>query len=119
MNVHDYCEVYLKTTKVTVPNLFIFVHFQINSWLKNLSVRHAPIVSLIEGGRSYQGRTIYGVRVSYSPNNFNNSVFLESSIHANEWYEIFKTNTISNQSTTTISNIENSRRVSVYKYIEF
>ncbi|KAJ8927937.1 hypothetical protein NQ314_019568 [Rhamnusium bicolor] len=57
---------------------------EINAWLRNLSVQYSSVVTLIQGGSTHEGRIIYGVKVSYSPNNANNSVFLESNIHARE-----------------------------------
>ncbi|KAJ8919787.1 hypothetical protein NQ315_006316 [Exocentrus adspersus] len=59
---------------------------EINDWLRNISTRFPEIVTFIEAeGKSYEGRSIYGIRISYSPDNVNNSVFLESNIHSNEW----------------------------------
>ncbi|KAF5272915.1 hypothetical protein FQR65_LT04844 [Abscondita terminalis] len=54
----------------------------IYAWLKSLPGKH-PQVTVIQGGVSYQGRPILGVKVSYKPGN--KIVFLEGGIHAREW----------------------------------
>lgn len=56
-------------------------------------------VSIIKGGTTYEGRDIIGVKVVFAPGNENRGVFLESNIHAREWYTIFL------QSATTVDYI--------------
>ena len=48
--------------------------------------QYPDIVTLISAGRTYEGRDILGVKVSYSPANENRTAFIESNIHAREWY---------------------------------
>lgn len=45
--------------------------------------RYKPFVKLEKVGRTYENRTIYGVRVTFKPEN--KIVFLEAGIHPNEW----------------------------------
>lgn len=55
------------------------------NWLTELVQNHSSVATLVEAGRSYQNRVIRGVKISYSPANANNVVFIESGIHAREW----------------------------------
>nr|XP_031825968.1 zinc carboxypeptidase-like [Nomia melanderi] len=52
-------------------------------WLDSLVTQHPQIVEPITGGRSYQGRSIRGVKLSYKQGN--PGVFIEGGIHAREW----------------------------------
>ncbi|KAK4881666.1 hypothetical protein RN001_004985 [Aquatica leii] len=54
----------------------------IYDWLRYLSVYY-PHVSLVNGGISYENRTILGVKVSFKPGN--KIIFLEAGIHSREW----------------------------------
>ncbi|KAF5272916.1 hypothetical protein FQR65_LT04845 [Abscondita terminalis] len=54
----------------------------INSWMMSLPNKY-PQVTVVQGGISYEGRPILGVKVSYKPGN--KIVFLEGGIHAREW----------------------------------
>ncbi|KAJ8944091.1 hypothetical protein NQ318_019429 [Aromia moschata] len=56
-----------------------------NDFLRSLVVRFPSTVTLIQAGWSYEGRPILGVKVSFSPANANNGIFLESNMHAREW----------------------------------
>lgn len=57
----------------------------IHDWLREKVNEHPDILTLVEGGESYENRKILGVKLSYSPNNANKGVFLEGGIHAREW----------------------------------
>ncbi|KAL3276545.1 hypothetical protein HHI36_011920 [Cryptolaemus montrouzieri] len=57
---------------------------EINTWLQNLTERFDE-VKLIIIGRTYEGRNLTGVHISFSPNNSDRAVFVESNIHAEEW----------------------------------
>ncbi|XP_063229722.1 zinc carboxypeptidase-like isoform X2 [Bacillus rossius redtenbacheri] len=52
-------------------------------WLDTLSEKYPDVVTVISAGRSYEGRDIKGVKVSYRTNN--SAIFLEAGIHAREW----------------------------------
>ncbi|XP_039449443.1 zinc carboxypeptidase A 1-like [Culex pipiens pallens] len=54
----------------------------IYDWLDKVATQHEQ-VELIEGGHSYENRSIKGVKVSYKSGN--PGVFLEGGIHAREW----------------------------------
>lgn len=41
---------------------------------------------MLKGGTSYEGRDIIGIKIVLAPGNENRGVFLESNIHAREWY---------------------------------
>lgn len=43
------------------------------------------VATLVQGGSSYEGRPIMGLRISYSASNINKTVFVEGGIHAREW----------------------------------
>ncbi|XP_015434404.1 PREDICTED: zinc carboxypeptidase-like [Dufourea novaeangliae] len=52
-------------------------------WLDSLVTQHSEIVKPLTGGRSYEGRSIRGVKLSYKEGN--PGIFLEGGIHAREW----------------------------------
>ncbi|KAF7271083.1 hypothetical protein GWI33_016043 [Rhynchophorus ferrugineus] len=58
---------------------------EINDWLRGLSDTYPEHVTIVDGGVSYEGRDIIGVKISYSPNNHRHTVFIEANIHAREW----------------------------------
>lgn len=47
--------------------------------------KHPDILTLVEGGTSYENRKILGVKLSYSLKNEKKGIFLEGGIHAREW----------------------------------
>ncbi|XP_056634469.1 zinc carboxypeptidase-like [Diorhabda sublineata] len=57
---------------------------KIYNWLENLPLQY-PTVTLIEGGRSYEDRSILGVKVSFKKENEKRAVWIDSLIHAREW----------------------------------
>lgn len=54
----------------------------IHSWLDQLASENSN-VSIITSGKSYEGRDIKGVKVSFKSGN--RGVFIEGGIHAREW----------------------------------
>lgn len=58
---------------------------EIYAWLEEIVNQHPDILTLVEGGQTYEGRKIMGVKLSYSPDNAKRGVFLEGGIHAREW----------------------------------
>lgn len=52
-------------------------------WLESLAKNHPNQVEVLLGGRTYEGRQIRGVKVSFKSGN--KGIFLEGGIHANEW----------------------------------
>ncbi|GAB0095239.1 Zinc carboxypeptidase A 1 [Sergentomyia squamirostris] len=56
---------------------------EINDWLQSLEKKYTGVVSLINAGKSYEGRDILGVKISHGPNK--PGVFIEAGIHAREW----------------------------------
>lgn len=63
----------------------IFSHFQIYAWLKYLVRQHPKRVTLINIGLTYEKREILGVKISFK-NVSQKAVFIESNIHAREWW---------------------------------
>ncbi|EFA05749.1 Zinc carboxypeptidase A 1-like Protein [Tribolium castaneum] len=57
---------------------------EINDWLKDLASTNDNI-ELVTAGKTYEGRDILGVKVSFKAGNENRTVFIESNIHAREW----------------------------------
>ncbi|XP_053692038.1 zinc carboxypeptidase-like [Sabethes cyaneus] len=55
---------------------------EINTWLDKLATEYSQ-VEIINGGRSYENRTLTGVKVSYKSGN--PGIFIEGGIHAREW----------------------------------
>ncbi|XP_061393431.1 zinc carboxypeptidase A 1-like [Musca vetustissima] len=53
-------------------------------WLQQLAMTYPSVVTLIEGGKSYQGRSILGVKISKSKSE-KPGIFIEAGIHAREW----------------------------------
>ncbi|KAH8371495.1 hypothetical protein KR093_007701 [Drosophila rubida] len=56
---------------------------EIYAWLDLLEARYADIVTPFSIGKSYEGRPIRGIKISYKQGN--PAVFIESNIHAREW----------------------------------
>ncbi|XP_017075722.2 LOW QUALITY PROTEIN: zinc carboxypeptidase A 1 [Drosophila eugracilis] len=54
------------------------------AWLQTLAQQNPGVVTLIEGGKSYQGRSILGVKITKGGKN-KPGIFLEAGIHAREW----------------------------------
>jgi len=55
-------------------------------WLQSLAVKYPGVVTLIEAGKSYQGRSILGVKISFKNGQTKKpGIFLEAGIHAREW----------------------------------
>lgn len=55
---------------------------EIDTWLKSLPSKYEH-VTLIKGGRSYEGRDINGVLLAKNPNN--PGIYIEGGLHAREW----------------------------------
>ncbi|KAJ8723718.1 hypothetical protein PYW07_007698 [Mythimna separata] len=64
------------------------------AWLEDLA-KIFPQVSIIEGGTSYEGRVIKGIKISHGPDR--RAVFIESGIHSREWIAPATTNYIINE----------------------
>ncbi|KAH8397389.1 hypothetical protein KR222_001710 [Zaprionus bogoriensis] len=56
---------------------------EIYDWLDLLEARYPNIVTPFSIGKSYEGRSIRGIKISYKSGN--SAVFIESNIHAREW----------------------------------
>ncbi|EDW13422.1 zinc carboxypeptidase A 1 [Drosophila mojavensis] len=54
------------------------------SWMVSLAKMYPHVVTLIEGGKTYQGRSILGVKISKSLSE-KPGILLEAGIHAREW----------------------------------
>ncbi|KAJ8714201.1 hypothetical protein PYW08_007821 [Mythimna loreyi] len=66
----------------------------IYAWLDDLAAKFSQ-VSIIEGGTSYEGRVIKGIKISHGPDR--RAVFIESGIHSREWIAPATTNYIINE----------------------
>ncbi|XP_067620074.1 uncharacterized protein [Eurosta solidaginis] len=70
-------------------------------WLRALVKAYPNQVSLIVAGKSYEGRDILGVRISYDNSNTasgkRRSIFIEGGLHAREWISPAVTTYIINQ----------------------
>ncbi|XP_030376751.1 zinc carboxypeptidase A 1-like [Scaptodrosophila lebanonensis] len=54
------------------------------NWLQTLAQQYPGVVTLIEGGKTYQRRSILGVKISKSGTQ-KPGIFIEAGIHAREW----------------------------------
>ncbi|XP_036322399.1 zinc carboxypeptidase A 1-like [Rhagoletis pomonella] len=56
------------------------------TWLRSLTSSYPGVVRLIEGGKTYEKRSILGVKISYNNGAEKKpGIFLEAGIHAREW----------------------------------
>lgn len=55
----------------------------IEAWLDGILAAYPTVTEGFEIGKSYEGRTIRGLKISYKTGN--PGVFIESNIHAREW----------------------------------
>lgn len=67
----------------------------IHAWLDDLAVKYKGIVTVLDIGRSYEGHTLKGIKLSHKPNN--TAVFIEGGIHAREWISPATTTFLLNQ----------------------
>lgn len=65
------------------------------SWLHSLAAKYPELVSVFVAGKTYEGREILGVKISYGPNR--KGIFLEGGMHAREWIGPATTTYITNQ----------------------
>ncbi|XP_073824116.1 zinc carboxypeptidase A 1-like [Musca autumnalis] len=77
-------------------------------WLQQLAVQYPGVVTLIEGGKTYQGRSILGVKISKSKTT-KPGIFVEAGIHAREWIAPATATYLINQLLT--SNVESVRNI--------
>ncbi|KAH8293119.1 hypothetical protein KR044_005420 [Drosophila immigrans] len=56
---------------------------EIETWLDEILAKYSDVTEEIIIGKSYEGRTIRGIKISYKTGN--PGVFIESNIHAREW----------------------------------
>lgn len=52
-------------------------------WLKSLAEKYPNLIEVLVGGKSYEGRQILGVKLSYKKGN--KGIFLEGGMHSREW----------------------------------
>ncbi|XP_037959652.1 zinc carboxypeptidase A 1 [Teleopsis dalmanni] len=78
-------------------------------WLQSLAVEYPGVVTLIEGGKTYQGRSILGVKISKNNGGKQKpGIFIEAGIHAREWIAPASATYIINQLlTSSDSNLKN------------
>ncbi|XP_061398245.1 zinc carboxypeptidase A 1-like [Musca vetustissima] len=77
-------------------------------WMQQLTVQYPGVVTLIEGGKTYQGRSILGVKISKSKTT-KPGIFVEAGIHAREWIAPATATYMINQLLT--SNVESIRNI--------
>lgn len=87
IHINDVQELIDETTPQTRSKSFDFTSYhtieEIYKNLENLAEDNPDKVQIINGGKSYEDRTIKGVKVSFKPNN--PGIFIEGGIHAREW----------------------------------
>lgn len=83
------------------------------AWLQSLAQTNPGVVTLIEGGKTYQGRSILGVKITKGGETINGKakpgIFLEAGIHAREWIAPAAATFIINQLLT--SEVENIKEL--------
>ncbi|XP_063387668.1 zinc carboxypeptidase-like [Cydia fagiglandana] len=67
----------------------------IYAWLDDIAAANSDIVTLINGGESYEGREIKGVKISHGSGR--KTIFIEGGIHAREWISYATVNYIITQ----------------------
>ncbi|XP_014086252.1 zinc carboxypeptidase A 1 [Bactrocera oleae] len=68
------------------------------NWLISLTRLYPGVVTLIEGGKTYEKRSILGIKISYNNGNAQKpGIFIEAGIHAREWIAPATTTYIINQ----------------------
>jgi murein tripeptide amidase MpaA len=76
-----------QSAKVGDPNKFDWTRYhtldEIDKWLDSLSRKYPQIIQVIIAGRTFEGRKIKGIKISFKNNN--PGVVLESGMHPNEW----------------------------------
>lgn len=68
---------------------------EIYAWLDDLVAAYPDIVTMINIGKSYEGRNIKGIKISHGPGKRN--IFLEGGIHSREWITHATVNFITNE----------------------
>ncbi|XP_011496108.1 PREDICTED: zinc carboxypeptidase-like [Ceratosolen solmsi marchali] len=88
-----------QSKKVGDKNKFDWTRYhtldEINNWLDNLSKKYPGKAEIIIAGRTYEGRQIKGIKISFKKNN--PGVVLESGMHPNEWLSPATTTYIINE----------------------
>lgn len=86
-NFHEVENRFWFPNKLYVQEKFGFSRFQtldeIYNWLDNLVLAYPNNVEIIVGGKSFEGRPIKGVKLTFAPDK--SAVFVEAGIHAREW----------------------------------
>ncbi|XP_039952665.1 zinc carboxypeptidase A 1-like [Bactrocera tryoni] len=68
------------------------------NWLISLTKLYPGVVTLIEGGKTYEKRSILGIKISYNNGQAQKpGIFIEAGIHAREWIAPATTTYIINQ----------------------
>ncbi|KAJ0172520.1 hypothetical protein K1T71_011659 [Dendrolimus kikuchii] len=75
------------STRLALPFNQIYTYHQVDEFLEQLAAAYPQVVTLVNAGKSFEGRDIKYVKISST--NFQDSskpvVFLESLLHAREW----------------------------------
>lgn len=87
IHINDVQELIDETTSQSRSNLFDFTKYhsleEIYKNLDDLSKKYSDKVQTVVAGKTYEGRQIKGVKVSFKANN--PGIFIEGGIHAREW----------------------------------
>jgi len=57
----------------------------INKWMHELAGNHSDFVSVFEMGKTYEGRTVYGLKISANDTGSKPQIYYDGGIHAREW----------------------------------
>jgi len=57
----------------------------ITAWMRGLAGNHSDFVSLFEMGKTYEGRTVYGLKISANGSASKPQIYYDGGIHAREW----------------------------------
>lgn len=58
---------------------------EVNNWIDNITKYYPNITTVFEITKSYEGRTIRGIRISTGEGNSKPNFFIEGGIHSREW----------------------------------
>lgn len=87
IHINDVQELIDETTPQSRSKSFDFTNYhtleELYKNLDELAKDNPDKVQVVVGGKSYEGRQIKGVKLSFKPNN--PGIFIEGGIHAREW----------------------------------
>lgn len=76
---------------------------KVNQFLNKIHRKYKNVTEIFELGRTYEGRPIFGIKISFKPGN--PGIFIEANIHAREWISTATSTWIINELLTSNENV--------------